>query len=99
MLPVVAGAAETRRQIVVYSLILVPLTLVPWAMGFTGILYGLPAALLGLVFLGGAFRVARRRTEKAARDLFAFSILYLFLLFALVIADALLAPLGRGLWV
>jgi protoheme IX farnesyltransferase len=99
MLPVVAGAAETRRQIVVYSLILVPLTLVPWALGFTGILYGLPAALLGLVFLGGAFRVARRRTEKAARDLFAFSILYLFLLFALIIADALLAPLGRGLWV
>jgi len=98
MLPVVAGAAETRRQIVLYSCVLVPLTLTPWALGFTGIVYGLPAAALGIAFLGGALRVAWVKTEKAARDLFAFSILYLFLLFALVIADALLAPLGRGLW-
>ena len=98
MLPVVAGAAETRRQIVLYSCVLVPLTLTPWALGFTGIVYGLPAAALGIAFLGGALRVAWVKTEKAARDLFAFSILYLFLLFALIIADALLAPLGRGLW-
>ncbi len=98
MLPVVSGAAETRRQIVLYSFVLVPLTLVPWALGFTGIVYGLPAAVLGIVFLGGALRVAWTKTEKAARDLFAYSILYLFLLFALIIADALLAPLGRGLW-
>ena len=98
MLPVVAGAAETRRQIVLYSCVLVPLTLAPWALGFTGIVYGLPAAALGIAFLGGALRVAWVKTEKAARDLFAFSILYLFLLFALIIADALLAPLGRGLW-
>jgi protoheme IX farnesyltransferase len=98
MLPVVSGAAETRRQIVLYSFVLVPLTLAPWALGFTGVIYGLPAALLGLVFLGGALRVAWAKTEKTARDLFAFSILYLFLLFALMIADALLAPLGRSLW-
>lgn len=96
MLPVVAGAAETRRQIVLYSIILLPLTLVPWALGFTGAIYGLSAALLGILFLVGAVRVARDKTERAARGFFGFSILYLFLLFALIIADAMMAPIGRG---
>jgi protoheme IX farnesyltransferase len=91
MLPVVAGKPETRRQIVVYSLILVPLTLAPWALGLASAVYGAPAAVLGLIFLAGALRLARDKTESAARGLFAYSILYLFLLFALVIADALLA--------
>jgi protoheme IX farnesyltransferase len=97
MLPVVAGKAETRRQIVIYSLILVPLTLAPWALGFASAVYGVPAAVLGLVFLAGALRVATAKTDAAAKGLFAYSILYLFLLFALVIADALLAAPGRGL--
>jgi protoheme IX farnesyltransferase len=96
MLPVVAGADETRRQMVLYSIILLPLTLVPWALGFTGAIYGLSAALLGILFLVGAVRVARDKTERAARGLFGFSILYLFLLFALIIADAMMAPIGRG---
>jgi protoheme IX farnesyltransferase len=98
MLPVVAGADETRRQIVLYSIILLPLTLVPWALGYTGAVYGLSAALLGILFLVGAVRVARDKTERTARGLFGFSILYLFLLFALIIADAMMAPIGRG-WV
>jgi protoheme IX farnesyltransferase len=97
MLPVVAGEAETRRQIVIYSLILVPLTLVPWGLGLVSLIYGAPAAVLGLVFIAGALRVAREKSEAAARALFAFSILYLFLLFALVIADALVGPWVRGL--
>jgi len=97
MLPVVAGKAETRRQIVIYSLILVPLTLAPWALGLASAIYGAPAAVLGLVFLAGALRVAVAKTDAAAKGLFAYSILYLFLLFALVIADALLAAPSRGL--
>jgi protoheme IX farnesyltransferase len=97
MLPVVAGEAETRRQIVIYSLILVPLTLVPWGLGLVSLIYGAPAAVLGLAFIAGALRVAREKSEAAARALFAFSILYLFLLFALVIADALVGPWVRGL--
>jgi protoheme IX farnesyltransferase len=97
MLPVVAGEAETRRQIVIYSLILVPLTLVPWGLGLVSVIYGAPAAVLGAVFIAGALRVAREKTEAAARALFAFSILYLFLLFALVIADALAGPWLRGI--
>ncbi|MGE0651447.1 MAG: heme o synthase [Alphaproteobacteria bacterium] len=96
MLPVVAGEAETRRQIVIYSFVLVPLTLAPWALGLVSAIYGAPAALLGTFFLADALRVAREKTEAAARTLFAFSILYLFLLFALVIADALVGPWFRG---
>ncbi len=96
MLPVVAGAAETCRQIVLYSIILLPLTLVPWALNFTGAIYGLSAALLGILFLVGAVRVARDKTERAAKGFFGFSILYLFLLFALIIADAMMAPVGYG---
>ena len=89
MLPVVAGKPETRRQIVLYSLILVPLTLAPWGLGYASVLYGAPTAVLGAVFIAFALRIARDKTESAAKGLFAYSILYLFLLFALVIADAL----------
>ncbi|MFM2128888.1 MAG: protoheme farnesyltransferase [Pseudomonadota bacterium] len=96
MLPVVAGHGETRRQIVLYSFILVPLSLAPWALGLASGIYGYPAAALGAVFLLGALRVARDKTDAAARSLFAYSILYLFLLFALVIADALLGGRVAG---
>ena len=53
MLPVVAGAKETRKQILLYTLLLVPLSLVPWAIGFSGLIYGASALVLGLGFLGG----------------------------------------------
>ena len=61
MLPVVAGAKETRKQIVLYSLLLVPLSLVPWYLGFSGATYGIAAAVLGLGFL---VCVARVYTDK-----------------------------------
>ena len=51
MLPVVTGAKETRRQIFIYTLVLVPLTLAPSSLGFSGVLYAVAAALLGAVFL------------------------------------------------
>ena len=59
MLPVVSGRAATRRQILIYTLLLVPLTLGPAVMGFAGPLYGLAAAVLGGVFVAGAVRLQR----------------------------------------
>jgi protoheme IX farnesyltransferase len=93
MLPVVAGARETKRQILLYSLLLVPLTAAPWPLGYAGALYGAVSIALGLVFIACAAAVWSDKTERAerpARRLFAFSILYLFLLFAALVADNLL---------
>ena len=95
MLPVVAGPDETRKQIVVYSALLVPLALVPVFMGFGGPFYTLTAIALGAVFLALALNVHRvregRAADRAARQLFAFSILYLFGLFAALLAERSLA--------
>lgn len=87
MLPVVAGERETRRQIMIYSLLLVPLTLSPWALGLAGPLYGGATAVLGAFFLVLAFRIWRGTGDRAAKHMFAYSILYLFLLFALLLAE------------
>ena len=99
MLPVVAGARETRRHILIYSLLLVPLTLAPWGLGLAGALYGVTAALLGAGFLVCAWRVVTDRQDEAgvsltddapARVAFKYSILYLFVLFGALAADWLL---------
>jgi protoheme IX farnesyltransferase len=90
MLPVVAGLQETRRQILYYSVALVPVTLLPGALGMAGPLYTVGAAGLGAVFVFGAVRVLTRRDERSARQLFGYSIYYLFVLFALLTVDALL---------
>jgi protoheme IX farnesyltransferase len=94
MLPVVAGDDETRRQIVLYSLILVPLGIAPALLGYAGMVYGIASSLLGGAFLLAAFDVYRRRTgpaaNAAARRLFGFSILYLFLLFAILLVEPLI---------
>ena len=91
MLPVVAGAAETRRQILLYSLILVPLAVLPVWTGLGGRAYAVASVALGAVFLGLAVQVRRAGDgaagDRAARRLFAFSILYLFLLFAVLLAE------------
>ncbi|MEX2128318.1 MAG: heme o synthase [Xanthobacteraceae bacterium] len=91
MLPVVAGEAETRRQIVIYSLILVPLGVAPAFLGFAGTFYGVASALLGAAFLVLAVDVYRLREGaaaiRAAHRMFGYSILYLFLLFALLLAE------------
>jgi len=91
MLPVVAGLRETRQQILIYSVLLVPVTLLPWFIGMVGAVYGVAATALGAVFLIGAVRVFRDRSDeqKPARQMFGFSILYLFLLFALLLAEGL----------
>ncbi len=98
MLPVTAGPAVTRRQIVLYSIILVPLSLAPVALGFAGWLYGTVAGLFGLAFLTLAFRVWRETGTRAARRLFGFSILYLFVLFSALIAERVLTGSPAGIW-
>jgi protoheme IX farnesyltransferase len=98
MLPVVAGAKETRRQIVIYTLLLVPLSLLPWLIGFSGPVYGLAALALGGGFVVSVWRVAADRQDAAgvslsndapARAAFKYSILYLFALFAAIAVDRL----------
>jgi protoheme IX farnesyltransferase len=91
MLPVVAGESETRRQILIYSVVLAPVGVTPWLFGFAGLLYG------ALSVIGGALMVAlsirlfaaakKPAAEQAAKQLFAFSILYLFILFAVLLAE------------
>ena len=87
MLPVVAGEGETLRQILLYTLILAPLGVSPWLIGFAGPVYGVAAALTGAIMLGLAIRLRLDRSDRAAKHLFAFSILYLFLLFAFLLID------------
>ena len=92
MLPVVAGAAATRRQIALYSLPMAAVAVAPWPLGLAGALYGVVAAALSAVFVLLSFAVlANRATEPAAmgpeKRLFAFSVLYLFLLFGALVAD------------
>ncbi len=98
MLPVTAGRRETRRQILLYSLVLAPLALAPAALGTAGTLYAVVAAALGAVFLRLAIAVWRDDSERACKRLFGFSILYLFLVFlALVLDKAVGAAVAPGL--
>jgi protoheme IX farnesyltransferase len=101
MMPVVSGERETRRQIMLYSLVLVPVTLAPGFMGFAGLLYTAATALLGVGFLVCAYRVWRAEPgatqDKAAKGLFAYSILYLFLVFSLLLVEKMLGLSGNAL--
>ncbi len=87
MLPVVAGAAATKRQMLLYTLILLPLGLAPYALGTSGAWYAAGALVLGGLFVVSAFRVLGSEDERPAKQMFGYSILYLFALFALLIVD------------
>jgi protoheme IX farnesyltransferase len=87
MLPVVAGKAETRRQILIYTSLLVPLSFAPLVLGMAGIAYGVVVAVMGAFFVLLAIRVLRERGGRAARQMFRFSILYLFVLFAALMIE------------
>jgi protoheme IX farnesyltransferase len=97
MLPVVAGAAETRRQILLYSLSLVPIGAAPWLMGYADAIYGATALIAGGVMVALAWRLwAQGQCERAAqsaKQLFGFSILYLFVLFAVLLIEGVVAGL------
>lgn len=99
MMPVVAGEASTRRQILVYAVLLAPFALAPWFLGGFGVIYGACAIVLSLAFVGFAIPVGTRRSVegdgmKPERRLFAFSILYLFALFAALVIDRVAANAG-----
>lgn len=91
MLPVTAGADTTRRHILGYSLLLAPVGLMPAFIGLGGTIYAVTAALAGVMFVALAWRVYTRRegreAEQAARHLFGFSILYLFVLYAVLLIE------------
>ena len=90
MLPVVAGRAETKRQILLYSVVLALVSLLPWVSGFAGAIYGVAAAMLGaiMIFLSWQVRRSNDRERQSARRLFVFSMLYLVLLFGALLMDA-----------
>ena len=87
MMPLVHGRYETKKQILLYSIVLGPLGIVPFWLGTLGAVYGATAALLGALFIGTAWRVIRDDSDKNCKQLFGFSILYLFLLFFAMIVD------------
>jgi len=93
MMPVVAGEKSTRRQILVYALLLLPLSIVPWWIGGAHAIYGASALVLSTLFLALSVRVGlRERTGpddsmKPEKQLFAYSVIYLFALFAALVVD------------
>jgi protoheme IX farnesyltransferase len=97
MLPVVAGPEATRRQILFYALLLLPLGMSPWLLGYAGAAYGVTALIAGVAMAALAWRVRTQRegaaAERAARQLFAFSIVYLFALFAVRLMESALGRL------
>jgi len=96
MLPVVAGPKETRKQILIYALILAPTGLVPYALSMASLFYLEVAAVMGAIFVWLSFSLYKKPSDKAAWKLFKFSIFYLFILFAALIADRLMATLLFG---
>lgn len=102
MMPNVKGEASTKRQIVGYSLIMAPVGILPWVMGFAGITYGIISAVMGVVFVYYAWRLLQTPSHDqmiaAARKLFRFSLLYLAGLFATLLVEVLVykALVGFG---
>ena len=100
MMPVVAGETSTRKQILGYCVILVPLAISPWWIGGAGLIYAASALVLSLLFLGLAVPVAFRRTSgeddamRPEKRLFGYSIVYLFAIFAALVADRWISVQG-----
>ncbi|MEO9924641.1 MAG: heme o synthase [Qipengyuania citrea] len=99
MMPVVRGETSTRRQILAYAVLLVPVAAAPWFIGGTAYVYGVASLALSLAFLALSVPVAFRQTAgndamKPEKRLFAFSIIYLFALFAALVADRVMANQG-----
>jgi protoheme IX farnesyltransferase len=102
MLPVVAGPDATRLQILLYTVVLVAVAAAPWPMGYFDAAYGLSSLALGGGMLLLAIKVYRNRTGaralRAARQLFGFSILYLFALFAILLLEVVVKAAAPLLW-
>ena len=91
MLPVVAGAAETRRQILIYAVLMAPLAVVPSIIGIASFSYGVITGLVGLGFVGLSAKLWCDRSDKTAMHLFGYSILYLFMVFLGLVIDRFVA--------
>jgi protoheme IX farnesyltransferase len=89
MLPVVAGERETKKQMLIYTLLLLPIAISPYFLGIGGLTYLAGSIILGVAFVAFAVQVLRSDDHKPAKRMFAFSILYLFLLFAILIGEHL----------
>jgi len=95
MMPVVSGVAETKRQILIYTLLLVPLTLVPAFIGMISAIGGVIIGALGLWFIRHAFLVRKSEGADEPRAMFRYSIAYLFFVFVVLLADhAILSALS-----
>lgn len=99
MMPVVAGERSTRHQIAAYAVALLPVTLAPWWIGGAGLIYGLSALSLGLVFVVLSIKVGTRVSVPGdgmlpEKRLFGYSILYLFVLFGMLVVDRLATVQG-----
>jgi protoheme IX farnesyltransferase len=86
MLPVVRGEEETRRQVLLYTILLYAVTQLPFCAGAFGVTYLVSSVLLGACFIGGAVLLSRRRDRRTALRLYLFSLAYLALLFAAMVA-------------
>jgi protoheme IX farnesyltransferase len=102
MLPVVAGADATRLQILLYTIVLVAIAAAPWPLGYFDAVYGVASLVLGAVMLALAVNVycrrERSRSLRANRKLFAFSILYLFALFATLLLEVVVRAVAPLVW-
>jgi protoheme IX farnesyltransferase len=102
MLPVVAGPDATRLQILLYTIVLVAVAAAPWPLGYFDAAYGVTSLILGSGMLALAVNVYRRRAKaeslRATRKLFAFSIFYLFALFATLGLEVLLRAVAPTIW-
>jgi protoheme IX farnesyltransferase len=87
MLPVVRGEAETRRQILLYTVLLYMVTQLPFCAGGLGVTYLIASLVLGVGFIGGAVRLYRRADRRSALQLYLFSLAYLALLFVAMVID------------
>ena len=92
MLPVVAGRRETKKQMLLYTIILWPVAIAPFLLGMTGWIYGVTAAILSTLFVAAAVRVCFDDGDGAAKRMFGFSLFYLFAIFAFLLIDRALAP-------
>jgi protoheme IX farnesyltransferase len=97
MMSVTAGPKSTKRQMLAYTLLLLPVGVAPYFLGAAGPIYLAGSTILGLLFVGAAIAVIRDETDRSAKRMFGFSILYLFLIFGLMMIDAgpgLIARIG-----
>jgi heme o synthase len=102
MLPVVAGPDATRLQILLYTIVLVAVAAAPWPLGYFDAAYGVTSLILGAGMLALAVNVYRRRAKaeslRATRKLFAFSIFYLFALFATLLLEVVVRAVAPTIW-